>query len=216
MLQGSLVIGCDMDEIIYQWVRQAVRLLQVRTQRLIDPPKVYATNHEEWGSDITAEDWEWLWNDVAEHLFMGGLPFDGAAGALAKMRRFYGQVHIITQRPFGFIHNLHIKTELWLRAYGIEYDVFHPVWPDTNKAKSHYPCDVYIDDSPKVAKDILANTDAVMVLWRRSHNQELWDCEDYFCKPRRFYTVGTWEQVFGVLDAVKAAKQTTAPVQETL
>ena len=183
-------IGLDCDGILYDWESRAREMLY----------REFGVNlpiSSEWNSiqnAISTEQWNWLWGDKVTSLFRYGAPYYGSDAAVEKLREM-GDVVIITSIP-----KIAITYRLdWFHNNGFYFDEFRVVNGMKDKSKVVPLCDVYIDDSPEVADDILEHTDAKMILWNRP-----WNMGENAPKSRRqYWRVDSWAEVIALCESVK-------------
>jgi len=160
----SARIGLDLDGVVYDWQRTYKYLLS--EHRGVDFPDGLEW-WDEWNAPdryTTAEDRKWLWSEgVRLGLFRYGNLYRGAIDGIAALASF-GDVEVVTHRPKQAVRDTcHFLAGL--------PDVFAGIHVLTNQEpKSSVGCDVYVDDGPHVAQDIIAAGKRVVLVdrpWNR-------------------------------------------------
>ncbi|MDE3073823.1 MAG: hypothetical protein KGJ86_00205 [Chloroflexota bacterium] len=187
---SRLRIGLDLDGVVYDFdsaFRRMVRLVYA-----IELPVATSWNsHKEVLLQKGREDvWDFMWNaGVEEGLFYRGLAYPGAIEASTYLATV-GKLVAITSRPT----NARYDTFRWLSENRVPTDEVHIVHEEP---KSSIPCDLYIDDGPHNAADLLVNTDAMVLLWDRPWNRD--SRPGWPSAGRRFRRISSWEEVFSAL-----------------
>ena len=133
---------------------------------------------------------------VRKGLFRHGHLLKGAHDG-AQMLHAEGEVEIVTHRPAEAMRD----TLAWLNHhFGADepypFSNLHLLSKEQPKS-SVLGIDVYIDDGPHIADDIIENTDSVLLLWDRPYNQEVAPAGD------RLVRVSSWSDVVKQIQVVK-------------
>jgi len=183
-------IGLDVDGVLAQWEPNARRLL--KEEFGVDIPE-----STEWSSiwkSVAKEQWDWLWTDALVPLFLECEPYPGVYDGVSGLREI-GDIVIITSVPRPAIQD---RLD-WLIHQCLWFDEFRVVNSMSDKSKVVPLCDVYLDDSPQVADDILEHTSAKMILWNRPWNMGVNDPKS----RRQYWRVDSWEEVIALCESVK-------------
>lgn len=160
-------IGLDMDGVLYNWERAVRNLVMERTGQEVP----LSTSWDFLKQTIGPETWRWVWKpEQVVRMFSEGRAYPGAvAGALA-LRGLADQLYILTSGPF-------VSTSAkvgWLEKVGIRYNRF--VRLEMGTPKTVVPCDLYVDDGPHVAEQVVrARFDTRLILVDRTYNREVED-----------------------------------------
>lgn len=213
--QSSLVrIGVDLDGVLYQFDKTAQYMLARHLG--YEAREELAWDHEQYWRGVDKAAWEWLWKDEqVDPLFRHGHLYTGAIEFVQELAR-RGDVVIVTKRPQNATtvtidwvnHNLGFYQEdgVWCHPVG-EINVL-----GSGQDKSAVGCDVYIDDNPKICRELLENTYSTVAMiarpWNEDAFEELTDFEPAFRGMDgvpRFYRVTTFDEFIAVVDEVRGA-----------
>jgi uncharacterized HAD superfamily protein len=174
-----------MDGVLYDWDTQA-RLLLAEEFDAHVPGVTSSWFHLKDG--VTKEQWRWLWNDEQAHrLYRWGAPYRGAVEMADELFVLADQLVIVTSAPEA----ARAAKMQWLSEHDIAYDAFV-----MTQQKSEARCDVYVDDSPNVALEIINNTGARVLLVDRPWNRDL-------ARHHRITRVRDWEQLLLEVEVLK-------------
>lgn len=183
-------IVCDIDGVLFPWEDNARKLLAAHRGVEVSP-----SEHWNWiERHVSKEDWRWLWDDgISLGLFHHAAPYAGASKGVERLMRL-GHVAFVTKRPARAA----IDTLAWLARWDFPAQEVH-VLEGRDKSTIQPHADVYIDDSPWVAADIMANTDADIVMLDRPWNRDV---------PigSRLYRAERWENVVTIIRDMKELK----------
>jgi uncharacterized HAD superfamily protein len=179
-------IGLDMDGCLYNW-DAAIRALIVERFGIEVPVSTTWDFIKEYAG---AEAWRWVWKPKqVVRMFSEGRAYPGAAEGAAALRAMTDQLFVISSGPS---ESTDPKTA-WLEKQGIEYDRL--IRLDFGVPKTAIPCDLYVDDGPHVAEQVVRakfkQWEPRLILVDRPWNQ---DVEDH---PRMHRARG-WEEVVRV------------------
>lgn len=167
-------VAVDIDGVLYNWSDTARFLLAHYRGVYVSP----STSWDHIQESISPQDWDWLWTEGVElGLFRSGHVYRGAPAGVQELYQLGAKVIIATLRKPKYRWD----TLEWLLLHRIPFDeiVF-----TTSKALLN--ADIYIDDSPRVAREILDETMALMLLWDQPWNRTMPDL------PPRLYRVTDW------------------------
>ena len=180
-MRNRPIIGLDLDGVLYKFNNTAAWLLN--THRGYSLPKEPLSWH---GQEelVSRRDWNWLFKQgIRDHgLFRHGHMYLGAVQGVADLAAI-GDVIVITKRP----KRAERDTVDWINFHRLPVSEIHVIG---EAAKSSIPCDVYIDDSPKVMLDININTLATGLLWDRP-----WNRDETLAGWTDTYRVRSWQEV---------------------
>lgn len=181
-------LGLDCDGCLFDWEGTARFLLRHYHGITLPPSKNWDYIREQVPTSV----WRWLWGPgVRKHgLFRHGSIYPGAAEVIKDLAKEHTLV-LVTHRP----KRAALDTHDFISYHRLPFDEVH-VMPA--KPKSTVPCDVYVDDSPKVIEDILANTSAHAVLMMRPWNEGY--APDVWGALERFSQITDWSDLPLVLD----------------
>jgi hypothetical protein len=175
-------IGLDVDGILYNWEQHARKLLKYEFGITLPESSKWSSIEE----SITESQWRWLWSTSVLDLFMFGSSYPEVSSA-TKALKDLGIVSIITNIPRNIIP---IRLG-WLLRHEIWFDEFRTS-PNFNKTEILPLCDIYIDDSPFVAEDILNRSNKKLILWNRPWNQD-------FNSDKFYYRVSSWNETLEII-----------------
>lgn len=170
---SDLLIGLDLDGVCYKWDETARYMLRQRIMakganppaELFFPSQTYNSIQE----IVSPGDWKWLWTGaISEGLYRYGHVVNGAIEGVRELN-LLGDVVVITHRPQAAVHD----TLAWLTFMFDKAPLTGVVIQSNGQGKSAVTPtpDIYIDDMPHVANDILLNTASQMVLFDQPWNQ---------------------------------------------
>jgi uncharacterized HAD superfamily protein len=169
-------IALDIDGVMYKW-SDTVRFLVDWYFGI----KLGESTHFDYIKDtLVAMDrkdvWDWLWKEGIDlGLYRHGHLYKGAREAIIALDEEGHELSVITMRPKSALQD----TIDWLSFHKFPISGIH-VLSDTGKGafksrKSDIQpqADIYIDDSPQIAEDLMFNTNAFFVLMDRPWNQDI-------------------------------------------
>lgn len=184
-------VAVDLDDVIYPWTDTARAMLREYHKIEVPPAQTWT-----WIRDhVTPDKWNWLWTEgVDRGLFRHGALSAGAEPALRQLAQI-GDLVVVTARP----ESARWDTYAWLSRYKIPVNEVHVV---AGRPKSTVRADLYIDDSPHVIADLIANTTAHVVCYAHPWNDDLgW-------QGRRYRRFSDWRDIVGFAGEVKDASET--------
>jgi uncharacterized HAD superfamily protein len=154
-------LGIDMDGVVYDWEGTARFLL--KWHHNYDLP--VSCRWDFIKDNIENNDWQWLWSAGVKKygLFRHGDCYRGTFEALRELDKAGHDIVIITKRPKEAAKD----TLAWLAFHEVPAREVHIIGPDGHKGS--ITCDVYVDDSPKVAME-LEEAGLRCLLWTRPWN----------------------------------------------
>lgn len=138
-------IGLDIDGVVYKW-SDTVRYL-VQTHHGID---VGESTYWDYLKDVLPPHvWRWLWREGIElGLFRYGHLYRGAIEGVRELAAI-GKVEAVTHRPEAAVEDtLRFLSYIELPLSGVHILT-------EQQPKSSVGCDVYIDDAPHVAREVV-------------------------------------------------------------
>ncbi len=156
---SRLRFGMDIDGVIYNWDDTARFLLNYQFGYKLPP----ATHWNEYEDAVTTEHWKWLWSvGVERGLFRYGHIYKGSAEVIRELAELVDIVFITSRVREG------VKdTVAWLAFYQFSFKELHFVG---SAPKSSVPCDIYLDDAQHNLKELLLNTNAHVIGFKRAWN----------------------------------------------
>jgi len=170
---NDFLIGLDLDGVCYKWDETARYMLRQRIMakganppaELFFPSQTYNSIQE----IVSPGDWKWLWTGaISEGLYRYGHVVNGAIEGVRELS-LLGDVVAITHRPQGAVHD----TLAWL-TFMFDKAPLAGVLIQSNgqdKSEAVPTPDVYVDDMPHVAEDVLLHTKSRVVLYDQPWNQ---------------------------------------------
>lgn len=183
--------GLDVDGVLYKWSATGAFLLNEEFGLELGE----STSWNYLQDNVTEKQWKWLWTTGIERgLFRYGSLFKGARRFVDRLYEEGHDIVIITSRPEEALED----TMDWFSYQKLPAMEYHIIGHEAKK--SDIKCDVYLDDSPRVLKDIVENRrSALMLLMDRPWNQE-----EHIAKSLRqsdqWYRVLGWDDVFLALE----------------
>lgn len=170
-------IAVDLDGVLYDFGGTLRHL--VKWHHGIEVP--VATHWDAYQENVPEHVWDWVWSEGIDlGLFKYGHHIKGSIDGLREIAK-YGDLEIVTHRPRAALQDT-------MRFIADLPDVFSGVHFLTNaEPKSLLGCDIYIDDAPHVAEDVLVSGKE-LVLFRQPWNSG-WVAES----PRSFYVAEGWD-----------------------
>lgn len=153
-------IGLDMDGVLVDWFGYVGRIMARELGR----------DYEAWYKEITYgflqadPEAKAIYVRHIKDVFTKSLPMPGAVRAASQLRNLCQEVHIVTGGP----SNSRAWKQGWLDRHAVSYAEFHLL--DVKQPKSMVRCDLYIDDSPHVADELIMHTDAQVILFDAPYN----------------------------------------------
>lgn len=167
-------IGLDLDGVAYEWDKTARYMLRRRIeQKGARVPTELFFPSADWDAIqgmVSPADWGWLWSDaITDGLYRYGHVVQGAIEGVSALANL-GDVMVITSRPKAAVND----TIAWIGMMFNRVSLAGIVIQSNGQRKSevHPTPNVYIDDAPKVADDILDNTASSLVLFDQPWNQK--------------------------------------------
>jgi uncharacterized HAD superfamily protein len=190
----GLDIGVDLDGVCYDFPRAFREWVAHRTgRRLSDLAEPTCWEFfTAWG--LSLEEFLELFHEGVDAgwIYGRGAPFPGTREALASLSARGHRLHVVTDRgAMGSPGAAQESTRRWLHAEGIVVDSL-----TVAKDKTVVPTDVFIEDLPANAQDLVGAGRAVVLL-DRSWNQG-------FTAPG-VVRVGCWAEVLGALEQFESA-----------
>lgn len=195
----SFIIGLDLDGVCYHFDRTARYMLRRRISDRCDPVPIELYEPSKYWDAlkdvVPKEDWKWLWSDgVKQGLFRYGHVVGGSIEGVQALNDL-GDVIAVTSRPKEAVHD----TLVWLSTMFDKAPLSGIVIQSFGQKKSEVsPApDVYVDDAPHNADDILANTSSSVILYSAPHNQ------DYHRGTPRVIRARGWDEVVEAVTLIK-------------
>lgn len=164
-------IAFDIDGVLFPWTTCSVQAVNTRGYSISDDPDAHTT----WNwlpSQISKDDWEWLWQGYGLQLM-----FDRREmvypGVERMLRRIAAEATIdfVTHRPRAASP----YTAKWIAGRGVPFESLH-VLGHTPKSRVLQGADVFIDDKTDNVWEALENTTAFVGAPRRPWNEDLAEC----------------------------------------
>ncbi|UFU04411.1 hypothetical protein LQF12_07510 [Ruania suaedae] len=145
-MDGSqLVVGVDIDDVLYDWSGQAHQLtVQAGLAGSVQAVTSWAP-HQEYG--CTAEQW-WsvIEGCIHDGRLFGAPPIDGALEALDRLRSAGHHIHLVTARGSGgfspYEAAVQEQTHAWVSRHGVPHDEL-----TFTADKALVRTDYFVDDS---------------------------------------------------------------------
>ncbi|QOR72333.1 hypothetical protein IM660_08950 [Ruania alkalisoli] len=145
MDSSALVVGVDIDDVLYDWSGRAHQLSvqaglagQVQTITSWTPHREYGCTAEQW--------WEVIEGGIHDGSLFGAPPIDGAIAALQQLRTAGHQIHLVTARGSGgfspYAATVQQQTVDWAARHGIPHDDL-----TFTADKARVRTDYFVDDS---------------------------------------------------------------------
>lgn len=181
-------VALDMDGVLYDWDAQVRRMLRERFGTVVGVSRSW--DHVK--DAVPAEEWRWLWQDEqVRRMFSEGYAYAGALEMADRLFDIADHLAIVTSGPdlAGPVK------KAWLDEAGVFRDDF--ILVPRNSSKLGARADLYIDDSPLVAQEVVdGDPDAIVLLVCRPWNRDL-------ARHPRIVRVYSWEDA--LLEAQVAA-----------
>lgn len=204
----DFLIGLDLDGVMYQWDSTARFMLRQRiTAKGANPPTELffpSLNYNSIQDMVSPADWDWLWSGAIEDgLYRYGHVEQGAMAG-AKALSNLGDLVVITSRPKAAVND----TIHWLSTMFVQIPLAGIVIQSNGQRKSevHPTPNVYVEDMPHVADDILDHTGSTVVMPVQPWNEKYGaDWGDAFLRRLRLYQVKGWPEIVRHVQGIREA-----------
>lgn len=207
-MSKNFLIGLDLDGIVYQWDSTARFMLRhhISSEGRQPATELFfpSLDYNSIQSMVTEEDWQWLWTDaITDGLFRYGHVEQGAMEGVRDLANL-GDIVVITSRPKAAVND----TIGWLAMMFGRIPLAGVVIQSNgqNKSDVHPTPNVYIDDMPHIADDILDRTHSSLVMLDQPWNQGYeGGPEELFLRRLRLFRAKGWTDVVRAVKSIKEA-----------
>lgn len=170
-------VAFDIDGCLYQW-SEGVRAALIERGVPLHEADMEGTEWNHVRSVIGDEHWDWIFTEEGclSSLTRPDLHYPGVPEALHRVSSI-AEVTYITHRSASAA----AATAQWLASHGAPFRSLHilgdPQGLHAPKSSVQPKQDLYIEDSPSNVKELLAETDAVVMCPRRPYNEDAFEAE---------------------------------------
>ena len=204
----EFLVGLDLDGVAYEWDKTARYMLRshIEAAGARAPTELFfpSTSYSSIEQIVSPADWEWLWTGaITDGLYRYGHVVRGAVEGVRALANL-GDVMVVTSRPKAAVND----TIAWLHLMFNQVSLSGIVIQSNGQRKSevHPTPNVYIDDMPHIADDILSNTESSLIMLTQSWNE--WyerDTAWQSAQLRRLVRAANWPQIVRIAEKIREA-----------